>query len=771
MKFITVFISLFIPNLLLCWSPISEAAADPLKNGKMGSIRGRIIDIETKAPVIGASVQIVGTKTGAVADLEGHFTIKNVPAGSYSLKFSGIACSPQVRTDIIVRPDRITFVEVELKSVPLEMGEVVVKAEYFSEERKKEASTITFSGEEVRRAPGSAGDVSRILMGLPSIAKVDDQYNSIAVRGGSPAESGFYLDNIEIPNVNHFPFQGNSSGPIGLLNVDFIREVKFSAGGFSASYGDRLSSVMEIDFREGNREEFDGQVDLNFAGFGGVAEGPLGNNGSWMLAVKRSYLDLLVRLMGIERAPIINDYHGKVVYDLSSRSTISFLGIFGTDYMDYDREQATRDGNPEYGITESYEHAYGLNWKYLWGKKGYSNTTLSVLATKFLGNYHYTDSERLTIDDNSLESRIQLRNVNFLKLNQSSSFEFGFEAKSLLNDYHLYNLAHYSQTGKLLPALIVDDELNSYKAAFFVSHIWKLTPRLTTTLGLRYDYFDYNRNSHISPRFSFSYMLTDRVTVNGAAGIYYQSIPSVFLIQKEENKELADPMAYHYILGLGYLLSDDTRLTVETYYKYYKNLAFDIRIPGVNIMDDAAYGFCLDNFDRLVDEGRGESYGVEVSVQKKLVKGIYGLVSGAYSRSRYKGLDNIWRDRVFDNRVLFSIEGGYKPNSRWEFSTRWIYAGGVPYSPLNVELCRALNGTVRDETRINEERYPDYHSLNIRADRRFNFEHSNLFLYLSIWNAYNRKNISCCYWNTIEQKEDELHQWSLLPVFGFEFEF
>ena len=173
----------------------------------------------------------------------------------------------------------------------------------------------------------------------------------------------------------------------------------------------------------------------------------------------------------------------------------------------------------------------------------------------------------------------------------------------------------------------------------------------------------------------------------------------------------------------------------------------------------------------MQDVGNAYSTGLEVTLQKKLVSGLYGLVSGSYSRSRYCGLDGSWRDRIVDNRVLFSVEGGYKPSNEWEYSLRWVFAGGRPYTPLDTLASRMRNRSVRDADRVNGERFDDYHSLNLRFDRRFNFSGSNMIVYLSIWNAYNRKNVADYYWNQIDRKEDVIYQWSTLPVLGMEYEF
>ena len=158
-------------------------------------------------------------------------------------------------------------------------------------------------------------------------------------------------------------------------------------------------------------------------------------------------------------------------------------------------------------------------------------------------------------------------------------------------------------------------------------------------------------------------------------------------------------------------------------------------------------------------------------IQKKLAKDFYGLASATFFRSRYKGGDQVWRNRNYDNRVAFSFEGGYKLNRKWELSLRWIYAGGVPYTPFDFEKSKANHRAVYDEAQINEVRYPDYHSMNLRFDRRFNFSNSNLVFYLSAWNVYNRNNIANYFWNDKEQKQDQVYQWQLLPIFGLEFEF
>jgi hypothetical protein len=225
------------------------------------------------------------------------------------------------------------------------------------------------------------------------------------------------------------------------------------------------------------------------------------------------------------------------------------------------------------------------------------------------------------------------------------------------------------------------------------------------------------------------------------------------------------------MLGFERLLTETTRLTVEAYDKRYSRFPLDPTQPSLFIIDELfyRYGFFF-NHEKLVDDGKAYSRGIEVMIQKRLAEQFYGLASVSYFRSRYQGADGVWRSRVFDNRVLFSVEGGYKPNRKWEFSLRWIYAGGAPYTPFDIEKSQVLNRSVMNENRVNGARYPAYHSLNVRFDRRYNFNRTNLVFYFSVWNAYNRKNVAGYLWDEQKNKQTVSYQWGLLPIFGLEYE-
>ena len=741
---------------------------------RAGTVSGQIVHQQTLLPIAGVTVSLSGLERAATTDHDGRYVMDDVPVGSYTVLFRLLGYRPYARTDMIVRSRRITVADATMEPLPVALEGLVVTGGYFPRSETNPSSNVGFSGEEIRRAPGSAGDVSRIVASLPAVAKINDQTNALVVRGGSPTENSFYVDNIEIPNINHFPIQGASGGPIGLLNVDFIDAVEFRTGGFSAAYGDRLSSVMDIALRDGNRTEVDGQLDLNLAGFGGVLEGPLpAGRGSWMLSARRSYLDLIIDMVdvGSTVAPRYGDAQGKITLDLGSRHRLTVFGLLADDHMRSDSTVAVENAMVHFGDQDLWAGTAGVNWRALWGT-AISNTSLAYGGNRYDEEFFETNSGGALLRNRSTEQWITVRNVTRAQLGSPYAVEFGAEAKRGVGHFDNVYFARHDALGTPVPELVLDRKIADTRLSAFATLIVTPLARLTATFGARIDHHSATGATHLSPRLALEYRLTGRTSLTGATGIYYQRLPLVLLAQRLEGDALEDPRAIHLVVGVNHRLAEYTRLTVETYHKAYDRLPTDPTQAPLFVLDELFYDYgFFTHHARLTDGGRARSTGVEVTLQRRLAQNVYGLVSAAYFRTRYRGADAVWRDRVFDNRLVFGVEGGYKPNRRWEFSARWLVAGGSPYTPLDTAQSAQLNRAVLDESRVNLARYPAYHSLNLRVDRRFHFSGSNLVVYLSVWNAYNRKNVAAYYWNGVEGRQGTIYQWSALPIFGLEFEF
>jgi hypothetical protein len=747
------------------------ASAEP--NTPKGIIKGRVIDAESKLELVGAHIFIKENKAGTSTDSKGQFEINNVAVGSYSLICSYIGYEKLIKTDIIVRTERITFVNIEMRVSSVEVSNEIVTAAYFSEIQTTSLSSINFSSEEIRRAPGAAGDVSRIIFGLPSLAKINDTKNSLIVRGGSPVENGFFLDNIEIPNINHFPTQGSTEGPIGILNVDCVEDVSFLSGGFPSNYGDKLSSIMQIRLREGNRNTKDFQIEMSMQGFGGILEGPLDEGcGSYLISVCRSYLDLLIDMMNEKVGiPTYSDVQAKVTYDLSNHHKLSIIDVFADDRQTLTQKNALDSKINIYPVYGAYTNTGGINWQWIWGINGFSNTSFAHTYSNTNADFIQTRDEKLLFTNGSVEQEFKIRNNNHWILDGQNKFNFGFDFKYIMNRYDQFYNTWQDVFGNSTSALIVEKNVNSVQAGVYVDYECDLLSHLTFQPSVRIERYTFNDDIKVAPRISMTYRCNDLTSLTGTYGAYYQTIPWVIAAQEASFKYLQTTRADQYVVSLSHLLTESTKLIVEVYDKEYSDFPMDPTQPGLFLFDQAVVEQVFLNHSNLVSQGEARSRGIEITVQKKMADGIYGLIAGSYYRSNYKGLDNQWYDRVYDNKFNFAIEGGYKPNEKWEYSLRWLYAGGAPYTPFDEQASLAIHKGVFNASQINAARLPDFHSLNLRVDRRFYFQSTTLTVYLSIWNAYGRRNIAAYTWNDVEDKIAEETMWGTLPVFGIKYEF
>ena len=749
--------------LLLSTLPAALFAAD-----RSGTIKGTIVDGATKRPLPGANVAVAGRDLGAIAGSDGRFVVTGVPVGLHRLQVSMIGYDWVIRPDVVVRSRRITSVDIELAQHALGMEEIIVAGDYFSDVEEEAVSAVNFNYEEIRRSPGSAGDISRLLQAMPSVSMNTDQRNDLIVRGGSPAENLTIVDNIEIPNINHFPTQGASGGPIGLLNIDLIDDATFYAGGFSAAHGDRLSSVMIVDMREGNRDEFDGEANMSMAGAGFIFENPIRRGrGSWVLSARRSYLDLIVGAIGTGAVPEYSDIQGKVVYDISPAHKLSLLSISGFDHIDIKPDDADEE---DFVVLDIDQHVLGGNWRWLWGANGYANTSLAITVADFGTDVEDGDTRRRLYENDSRERALVLRSSVEYSPAAGTALSSGLVARRVFSDYAIFADDDTNRIGAHIPEIQIGENITAAKVGFFISWQQEFERRFSTTLGARFDYFDLNEEFDLAPRLALTYALDEHTSLNAAAGTYYQNLPPLFLVQHPDNRELENPRADHFVLGLRRRLTPETLFTLEAYFKRYTELPYDPDDPTASVIDAFA-DFGSPTPGRLIGGGKADSKGLEALVQKKLARNVYGSGSYSYSISKYSDRSGIERNRSFDNRHLFSLILGYRPSDRFEYSVRWRYAGGRPHTPFDERASAELGTGIINRDRINAERLPPYHRLDLRFDYRKQYDRFNLVSFFTVLNTYNRANIFTFFWDEDEGRVDRIDQWSLLPVGGFEFEF
>ncbi len=789
-KRIAFFISLWLPAL-----------ATPLA-AQIGGLSGRVTDAGNRQPLFGVNVMLAGTVRGAATDMAGEYTIENVPVGIYTLEFSYIGYEKKRIVDVIVKSNRIGRYNTELAEKPVEGETVRITSGFFETPHEAAGSVQTMSYEEIRRSPGAMEDVSRSLQVLAGVNPSSDARNDLVIRGGSPTEVLYRIDQIDFANPNHFGTQGATGGPISMVNNEFIESVEFYAGGFGAQYGHKLSGAIDIHFREGNRKAFSGKLDLNFGGAGGYFEGPLGNSkGSFLIGVHRSFLDLLSGIMGYGGVPIYSNIQGKVVQDFGKHQW-SLLLIGGDDKINAQAEVNTEDfatGVPDtvdYGWTQfrSRQITAGSSLRSLWSPRFFTLFTLSYSTAYFFTNadlrtyagVHVAGDEDLhgetmvsetdVYDNTSTEEIAMARLTATLLPHPLHSLSLGSYCRLDRFDHDIRYAPpgtpdEYGRVWDLMNVQV--DQRFTPKYGGFLQYTWTLG-RLTTHWGARYDIFRYIGSSTFSPRLAAGFQVSRRLTLNAAAGRYFQPPEWIWITAKPGNREtLTDIRCDHLLGGAALLLFADLRLTLEAYWKEYSRypVAAD---SGHEMITMANYGNAYGGNlypEQLTGEGKGTARGLEFMAQKRMTNNWYGLLAYSYSVIGHEALDGIRRPGSFDNRHVFNVVFGYRLTKAWEFSAKWRYAGGTPYTPYDQAASVAADQGVLDLTRINGERYAPYHRLDLRMDYRSFFRKMTLITYVSIQNVYARKNILMHYWDSAAQETRYYYQMGFFPVGGVSLEF
>jgi hypothetical protein len=751
-------------------------AADPgSAPPKPGSISGTVTAELTGQPLATATVLVEGTQTSVTTDADGRFHVDAIAPGQYSLVVSCSGHLPARVTDVVVSANRESAASVRLQRIAF--GDAVaVQASAFERPADITTSAFRMNQEEVRRAPGAIGDVARMIQALPGLGARDDQRNDIVARGGSPSENLTLVDGLEVPSLSHFGAQGASGGPITMLNAEAISDVQFLAGGFPASYDNRLSSVLEVGLREGSREKFEVEFDLGMAGAGLLAEGPLGKHGSWLLTGRRSYLDLIAGAYGLDAVPEYANYEAKVVYDLSARHRLSLVSLGGWDQMNFDPDVEDADQPSNIKVESSgWRTVTGLSLRSLLGSAGFTTFSLAQVLNNYSSQAWDKDLESQMIERNeSLEGQTTARGDLTLRLPHGGWLKAGaavqrVEAK-LEIQLPLGTENYFSADDTRINPIAVDRRVHDGQYGGYLQLSQNVGRFLTATAGGRYDRFPFNGKTLFSPRAALAVHLLSNLDLTASWGRYAQNPPLVFTQAEPTNAGLPPIRAEHYVGGFAIYPGRDLKLSVELSHRTYRDYPVSTQFPFYTLADAGEQYDMYTLLIPLVTGGRGRSTGVEVFLQKKLTGRVFGQLSYAWSKTEQRALDGVWRPGSFDLPHVLSVLGGIKATRALEVSGKFSYTSGRPYTPLSPETA-SENRMIYDGARYNSERGRAYHRLDLRGDHRSSFRWGNITTYVEIDNVYNRKNVRYYYWNPKKQKQEAMPQLAFMLIGGLTVQF
>ena len=769
----TQFRRFFLMLLLGALAPLRPVVA---QEAAAGLISGTVLVAGTEAPLEGAQITLVGTERRAVSDARGRFLIGNAPPGIWRLQVRAIGYSPLIVPDVVVSSAKPATVVVRLAPTALDLTSVQVTASYFLPSIEGQTSTNTLGAEAIRRAPGVQEDVIRAVALLPGVGVTQPGRNDLAVRGGAPFENLFLVDGLEVPNINHFGTQGSTGGPLSLINVDAVEQASFSTGGFAARYGDRTASVTSITLREGNREKLAGEFTLSATGGFAVAEGPLGENGSFYFSARRSYLDFLFKAAGFGFVPAYVDGQLKVVQRVGTKNTFSFLVIGADGTVTFTNDDAEkRYDNSRVAAPSQKQYFSGLTWRRLL-PRGVLDVTLGRTYTRFTTIQNDSlDPPNTIFRAFSTEGENSLRADLSVQASPRVEFTGGAVAKyaSTLDYSLLLPGALRRDAGGTPRPLALDTGFTADRQAVYGTVAWQATPKLRTTTGLRVDRYGFIAGAaRVSPRLGARYALTGSTTLTASAGRYWQAPSYIWLVGDPSNRLLAPFRADQVVLGVEQLPRADVKVQFEVFAKQYSDYPRRLFRPQAvlapsgfdDVTSDIPFGL-----EPLAAEASGRAIGAEFLVQKQLSElPIFGLSSVSVTKTTFDGADGRRRPGSFDTRVIANAVLGWRPNPKWELSGKVRVASGLPTTPF---ITTGPAAGSQDFSQWNEgERLPLFHALDVRVDRRWSFRRVQLVGYIDVQNIYGRKNVSGLQWNQREQLLERNEALGVLPSIGFSVE-
>lgn len=734
-------ISFFILLCCLCWNVFAAEY----------QIKGVVIDQSTRQPLEFVNVLVVGLGIGASTDANGNFLITQVPPGIYRLQASFLGYKTELTPEY--RVNHVTpYVQIELEEENASLNEVVVTASPFQKVPESPVSLRVIGLQEIEKAPGANRDISKVVQNYPGVAFSPIGYrNDLIVRGGGPSENRFYLDGVEIPNINHFSTQGASGGPVGLIDADLIRSVKFYSGAFPADKGNALSSVLDFSLRDGDMERNSLKATLGASEVSLSSNGHIGNKTSYLVSVRQSYLQALFKILGLPFLPAYTDASFKIKTRFDSHNELTLLGLGGIDRMKLNLGIEGEDA--EYMLSylpEINQETYTVGGVY----RHYSQRHVQsiVLSQSYLNNRNvkYRDNdesseENLTLRLGSIEQETKLRMEN-----TSSWSVWKVKAGFDLN-YSRYKSNEYRKVfANALREYDYHTDLSLWRWGMFASVDYAAPDKsFTASMGVRTDGNNYSDKMkelwrQLSPRLSVSYRLIEGLTLSGHVGLYYQ-LPSYTALgfKGEEGEYVNRHLDYISVsqesLGLSWTPNENMELSVEGFYKLYGHMPFSLsdQIPLSCKGND--YG-TIGN-EALSSEAKGRSYGVELMFKWLLTQKLNLSSSLTIFKSEFKdGEQGSYVPSAWDNRFILNMSGTYNFPKHWSLGAKVSCIGGSPYTPYDVEkssLVEAWNVQGRayyDYSRYNQERLPVFGQLDVRVDKTFYLKKCMLGFYLDIQN-------------------------------------
>jgi hypothetical protein len=787
--------------IFMIFSMIFSAAASDFTQ----AIRGQIIDKQSNSPLPGANIIVKGTDPliGTSTDVNGFFELREVPVGRVNLQVSFMGYIPVTIPNLNLTAGKEIVINIEMEEEVYTANEVVITASQDKTKPINEMSSVsarTFSVEESQRFAGARNDVARMAMNYAGVSSGNDAVNDIVIRGNSPNGLLWRLEGVEIPNPNHFGQVGATGGPVSMLNNNVLDNSDFMTGAFPAQYGNAVSGVFDLNMRTGNYENYEFLAQVGFNGFEFGVEGPVSrkSNSSFLANYRYSTLGLMSSLgfdFGTGTAiPYYQDVTFKM--DLPTRRAGKFtvFGLAGSNKIDFinsdiDSVSATNDDLYSNEDQDIYSRArmvlLGASHTYLINSSTYTKVTIAA-------NYQQQKGSVDSIVPETYATvpwiRRDLQVYNLMasayinkKFSPRNTLRVGFTGKR--TGFDMIDSLYFAEDHGLRN--IRDENGATWYTEAYAAWTHKFNDMLVLNAGLHYQNLLLNSSQSLEPRLGLRWTVVPRHTLSFGYGMHSMAqMPQLYFLKfrradgsyYKPNEELDFTRAHHLVLGYDYNISETLRLKVEGYYQHLYDAPVEKIESSFSMLNFSSMQF--ETPDSLRNGGPGRNYGLEITLEKFLDRGLYFLVTGSLFDSKYEGSDGVKRSTAFDNRYVANVVAGkefeLKSKKADAKTKKWIVAdlkvtaaGGQRYTPLDLDRSIAEGRSVYREDIAYSEQFRDYFRMDLRVAYRMDFKNASQEFAVDIQNLTNHQNPLYLKYNSFTQEEQIVYQIGIIPMMQY----
>lgn len=756
------------------------------------NIRGQVVENITKIPIEGAVIQLIteNKNLGAETLKDGYFIIENVEPGRYNIVISMIGFNSVSISNVIVTTGKETFLNIQLESNNFSTEEIFVTDDLEKDKPINTSALISarsFSIDETKRFAGTFDDPMRAVQNFAGVMSSPNiNSNGIVIRGNSPKGLLWRLDEVSIPNPNHFSYSGQKSGGLTIFSSQLLANSDFFTSAFPSEYGNALSGVFDMKFRNGNSFKREHTIQVGIQGVDFASEGPLfkNSNASYLINYRYSifgFLQLIDKDMR-NKIPSYQDLSFKVNIPAGNAGTFTLFGIGGIDKSKFDPDtDSTKWENLEDRTKTTLNNtmgAFGLSYAVPLGRN-------TLMKTIFSGSGQTVDYEKGFMNtsyniepvDNVSHKTSQLSGSAYINHKFSSS-HLNKTGVTYTQMYFNSNISSQNQFSGNYETFVNDKGNTGILQAYTQSTV-NLHERLTFSGGISFSHFVLNSSSTFEPRLSAKYLLTGRSALSFGFGNHsqYEDI-SVYLSQNQTsvnsitkpNINLQPSRANHFVLGYDLMLSSDLHLKIESYYQDLYNVPV-MRGSYYSMLNNPGGYFN----DSLINTGTGKNIGLDITFEKFLGNNFYYLFTASVFSSKYKGGDGVERNGRYNSNFAFNIIAGKefytKSQNVWGINLKASYNGGEYYIPVDLQKSQNENREVLDYTQIYTQNLKPFLYLDITLNYRINYSKTSMVFTAQAKNILNNKTVLGYSYNNYSKTVDEQTELGFVPMLSIKYEF